>query len=82
VLTEEVRTYRAFISAGDPLGAEVEGVTAFVIERDGRRVRTEASGAFTCTRDEFRYDVSLDVRSDDEPLATRTWSGSVPRLLC
>jgi hypothetical protein len=82
VRTAEVRTYRAFIPAGDPLGAEVEGATTFVIERNGRRTRTVASGVFTCTRDEFHYDVRLEVRSDDEPLATRRWSGSVPRRLC
>jgi hypothetical protein len=81
IRTEEVRTYRAFISSADPLDARVDGSSVFVLTRDVP-VRTKASGVFACTADRFRYDVRLEVSADREIIGRRRWSGSVERRLC
>jgi hypothetical protein len=81
IRTEEVRTYRAFISSADPLDARVDGSSVFVLARDVP-VRTKASGVFAGTADRFTYDVRLEVRADREIIVRRRWSGSVERRLC
>lgn len=82
VRAEEVRTYRAFVDAADPLEARVDGSATFMLERPGLGVRSKASGVFGSTAEVFTYDVRLDVRANGERIARRRWSGSVDRRLC
>lgn len=81
VRTEEVRHYRAFASAADPLDAHVDGWGTFVLQTPGLSIRSRASGRFGSTVDAFTYDVRLDVRANGERIARRRWSGSVERRL-
>ncbi len=82
VRTEEIRTYRAFISAANALEARVDGSSTFLLDRDGLAIRSEASGVFGGSAEAFTYDVGLEVDVDGRRFASRRWSGSVGRRLC
>jgi uncharacterized protein len=82
IRAEEIRTYRAFISAADPLDGRVDGSSTFLLDRGGQSIRSEAAGVFGGGADTFTYDVRLEVDADGERVASRRWSGSVPRRLC
>jgi putative CocE/NonD family hydrolase len=78
----EARRYQAFIGDADPVSADVEGAATFRVEVPGSTVRSTATGRFTGTAEEFRYDVRLTVKADGDTVHKQRWRGSVPRRLC
>jgi hypothetical protein len=77
----ETRSFSATASESDPLDVVVEGVTTFRLRRPDVDARARASGRFTCTAEEFRAEISLEVEADGRPLARRAWDERVPRDL-
>jgi hypothetical protein len=78
----EARRYQAFIGDADPVSADVEGAATFRVEVPDSTVRSTATGRFTGTAEEFRYDVRLTVKADGDTVHKQRWRGSVPRRLC
>jgi hypothetical protein len=74
-LSEETFTIRE----GDPLSARTDMLRIVHAERGDWKVRIETRIAFTCDKDNFFIEASLDAFENDEPVANRRWDETIPR---
>jgi hypothetical protein len=67
------------VSTTDPGRAWARGSASFEIRWPEATVRTEANLSVESDRDRFEVEITLHVFDDDELLARREWTRSLPR---
>ncbi|MDQ3669549.1 MAG: hypothetical protein M3377_04615, partial [Actinomycetota bacterium] len=77
----ETRSFDATASESDQLDVVVQGVTTFHLRRPDVDAQTRATGRFTCTAEEFRAEISLEVEADGSLFVQHAWDERVPRDL-
>jgi len=74
-LSEETFTIRE----GDPLSARTDMLRLVFAERGTWKIRIETRIAFTCDKENFFIQASLDAFENDAPVANRRWDETIPR---